>query len=127
MYKNYFREGSHRYTTDLKVLAENYLHFLNILKFWRNECPGSFYEIRYEDLVGNPEAEARKLVDHCQMDWEDVCLSFYDNKRSVKTLSSVQVRQPIYSSSVGAWRRHEKDLEPLIQILRDGGALDEWD
>jgi hypothetical protein len=48
-------------------------------------------------------------------------------KRSVKTLSSVQVRQPIYSSSVGAWRRHEKDLEPLIQILRNGGALDEWD
>jgi hypothetical protein len=46
-------------------------------------------------------------------------------KRSVKTLSSVQVRQPIYSSSVGAWRRHEKGLEPLIQILRDGGALDE--
>jgi tetratricopeptide (TPR) repeat protein len=127
MYKNNFGNGRHRYTTDLKVLAENYLHFLNILKFWRTECPGSFYEIRYEDLIGNPEAEARKLVDHCQLDWEDACLSFYDNKRSVKTLSAFQVRQPIYSSSVGAWRRHEKDLEPLIQILRNGGALDEWD
>ena len=78
-------------------------------------------------IGGNPEAAARKLVDRYQLDGEDACLSVYDNKRSVKTLSSVQVRQPIYSSSVGVWKRHEKDLEPLIQILRNGGALDEWD
>jgi len=127
MFKNRFADRTHLYTNDLEVLARAYLAFLDALAFWREAAPGAFTEIRYEDIIADPEARARELVDHCGLEWEDACLRFYENARKVKTLSAYQVRQPLYSSSVGAWRKYESELKPLIDILRDGGALEEWD
>ncbi|MFY0635845.1 MAG: sulfotransferase [Vannielia sp.] len=127
MFKNRFRDGTHRYTTDLEELAHNYLAHLEGLAFWRKHTPDAFLEVRYENLIADPEAGARALVDYAGLEWEDACLRFYENTRTVKTLSAFQVRQPIYSSSVGAWRKFEKELTPLIDILRKGGALEEWE
>ena len=124
MYKNRFQPGTHEYTTDLEALAFRYLGFLDVLKYWREQAPGSFYEIRYEELIENPEEETRRLIDYCGLEWEDACLEFYKNKRQVKTLSAFQVRQKLYSSSVGAWKNYEEELEPLIRILDKGGALE---
>ncbi|HGG04111.1 MAG TPA: sulfotransferase, partial [Aliiroseovarius sp.] len=124
IYKNKFRLGTHAYSTDLEELARKYLNFLEIQKFWKEKAPGSFYEIRYEDLIENPEDESRRLIAYCGLDWEDACLEFYKNTRQVKTLSAFQVRQKIYSSSVGAWKHYEEELQPLIRILEDGGALE---
>ncbi len=127
IYKNRFADGTHRYTTDLKELAHNYLAFLKGMEFWREAAPEAFLEVRYEDIIGDPETGARALIDYCGLEWEEACLRFYENARTVRTLSAYQVRQPIYSSSVGAWRKFEAELKPLIDILRDGGALEEWD
>ncbi len=124
MYKNRFAKGTHPYTTDLEDLARQYLHFLEIQAYWREHEPDAFYEIRYEDLIENPEEESRRLIDYCGLEWEDACLEFYKNKRQVKTLSAFQVRQKIYSSSVGAWKHYEEELQPLIRILDKGGALE---
>ena len=124
MYKNRFAKGTHSYTTDLEALARQYLKFLDIQAYWREHEPDAFYEIRYEDLVENPEEETRRLIDYCDLEWEDACLEFYKNKRQVKTLSAYQVRQKLYSSSIGAWKNYEEELQPLIRILDEGGALE---
>ncbi len=124
IYKNKFQAGSHTYSTDLEALARQYLYFLDVQAYWHEKAPGSFYEIKYEDLIGNPEEEARTLIDYCGLEWEDACLEFYKNTRRVKTLSAFQVRQKIYSSSVGAWKHYEEELQPLIKILDEGGALE---
>ena len=124
MYKNRFAKGTHAYTTDLEALAKQYLAFLKIQEYWREQEPDAFYEIRYEDLVENPEEETRRLIDYCDLEWEDACLEFYKNKRQVKTLSAYQVRQKLYSSSIGAWKNYEEELQPLIRVLDEGGALE---
>jgi tetratricopeptide (TPR) repeat protein len=123
MYKNRFRDTTHRYTLDLEVLGETYLEYLRILDGWRDTHGDRFLEVRYEDLIASPEAVSRQIIDACGLEWEEACLDFYRNDSAVRTISASQVRQPIYASSVGAWRRFEDGLAPLIRILRDGGAL----
>ena len=126
MYKNMFIEGTFRFTSDLRSLGRTYLKYLEILDFWRNELAGSFTEVYYEDIIADPETGARRLLDAAGLPWEDGCLNFQQGSRKVRTLSAFQARQPIFSSSVGAWRKFEDQLAPLIEILADGGALEDW-
>jgi hypothetical protein len=81
------------------------------LAHWRAAMPEAFHEVQYEALIGDPEAQSRALVAAAGLEWEEACLSFYASARKVDTLSSTQVRQPIYSSSVGAWKRHADQME----------------
>jgi tetratricopeptide (TPR) repeat protein len=115
IYKNQFREGLHRYANNLEHIAFFIRQFEGMVEFWRAQLPDSFHEIRYEDLIADPEAQSRALVGAVGLEWEDACLSFYETKREVRTLSATQVRQPMYSSSVGAWKKFEKDLAPFLQ------------
>lgn len=119
IYKNFFREGTHTYAYDQKMLGQHYRQFLEMVDFWRQKLPGGFYEIQYEDLIANPEDQARKLLAACDLEWEDQCLSFHENTREVRTLSLHQVRQPIYKSSMQAWKRYEDDLAELTEALGD--------
>lgn len=119
IYKNFFRVGTHTYSYDLKIMGEYYRMFDQMIAFWRRKLPGAIYEIRYEDLIADPEAQTRALLKACNLEWEDACLSFHENKRQVTTLSVHQVRQPIYSSSMKGWKRHEADLAPMIEALGD--------
>lgn len=123
MYKNLFQPGTYRYTTDLVALGEYYLHYLEILDFWRATCPEAFHEVHYEDLIADPATHTRTLIAACELEWDDNCLAFHKTERQVRNLSVFQVRQPIYSSSVGAWKPLEKELGPLIEVLKKGGAL----
>ena len=123
IYKIFFLEGTHRYAYDLEDLAGYYDTFVDMLNFWREIMPGSFYEIKYEDLVGNPEAQTRLLIDKCGLNWEDECLSPHRNNRTVRTLSVYQVRQPISTNSVGSWKRYEDELQPMIKKLRELGHI----
>lgn len=123
IYKNRFPEGTHLYAYDLRDLAEYYATFVQMIEFWRAETPDWFTEITYESLVANPEAESRRLIAACGLDWEEACLNFHENKRKVDTLSVYQVRQPISGGSVKAWQRYEAELAPMIDVLRDRGLL----
>jgi hypothetical protein len=90
------------------------------MEHWRNVLPiGSFLEIQYEDLVQDTEGESRRLIEYCGLEWNDACLDFHKNDRSVRTASVTQVRQPIYRSSMERWRRYEQHLGPLLEILGD--------
>ncbi len=120
IYKNMFAAGMHLYSYDLRDLATYWHLFREITAFWRETLPGAFHEIRYEDLIADPEKEARALIAACGLDWEDSCLNFHQNRRRVDTLSVHQVRQPIYRSSMKAWERYADDLTDLFDAL--GGA-----
>lgn len=122
IFKNVFLEGTHLYAYNLRDLGLYYRMFEELIEFWRERIPGWFYEIQYEDLVANPEVEARKLIEACGLEWEDQCLSFYENKRRVDTLSVFQVRQPIYSSSTKAWERYADELGEMFEALGMAGS-----
>jgi hypothetical protein len=74
-------------------------------------------EVRYEDVVGDLEGAARRLLDFCGLDWDPACLAFHVTERPVRTASAAQVRQPIYDSSIGRWRRYGAELGPLLAAL----------
>lgn len=119
IYKNYFNGGTHRYANDLATIADTIKSFRRIIAHWRTVLPDRLTEIRYEDLVSDPEAQSRKLIAAAGLDWEDQCLSFHDSVGQVKTLSLHQVRQPIYQSSAAAWRRYEAELQPFFDAWGD--------
>ncbi len=117
IYKNFFTPGTHQYSYDFKWAVHYYKMFVRMVDYWRSRVPDWFYEIQYEDLVSNPEEETRKLVAACGLEWEDACLDFHKTKRTVKTLSVYQVRQPMYKSSTKAWERYGDELNELFEAL----------
>ncbi|AMY71851.1 sulfotransferase [Frigidibacter mobilis] len=119
IYKNKFTDGTHLYSNNLRDLGEYYRSFHEVIEFWRARVPDWFYEVQYENLVANPEAETRKLIAACGLDWEDACLASHRNTRKVDTLSVFQVRQPISKSSLNAWQRYEAHLGEMFEALGD--------
>jgi hypothetical protein len=84
---------------------------------WRDVLPLPLLEVDYEEVVADLESASRRLIAFCGLEWEEQCLKFHENQRLVQTVSRVQVRQPIYTSSVGRWQRYAAHLEPLLQAL----------
>ena len=81
--------------------------------------PNKVHRVKYEELTSNQEKISREMINFCDLEWEEGCMSFHSTKREVNTASAVQVRQPIYTSSVNLWKKYENELEPLINILND--------
>jgi len=116
-YSKNFRSGL-AFAFDLSELGWFYRSYERLMAHWRNVLPPDrFTEVVYENLVDNLETEARRLVTFCGLEWNDVCLSFHSTRRQVRTLSARQVRQPLYHSSVGRWRRYASHLGPLLDAL----------
>jgi tetratricopeptide (TPR) repeat protein len=111
--------GEQNYTYDLGELGRYYRYYQSLMAHWdRVLPPGRIHEVRYEDVVADLEAQARRILLHCGLDWDPHCLSFHETTRAVHTASAVQVRQPIYGNSIGRWRVHAPFLTPLIAELR---------
>jgi tetratricopeptide (TPR) repeat protein len=107
------------YTYDLAELGRYYRSYQTLMEHWRTVLPqGAMLEMQYEELVSDFEAQARRIVRYCGLDWDDRCLAFHQTERPVRTASATQVRQPIYQASVGRWRPYEAMLQPLIAELR---------
>jgi len=123
-FKQHFAHGQ-TFSYDLVEIGEYFLEYRRMLRHWQAVLPGRVLEVRYEDLVRDQEGQTRRLLAHCELPWEDACLRFYETERPVRTASSEQVRQPIYSSSVNHWRHFRQELAPLIEIL--GEELNGWD
>jgi tetratricopeptide (TPR) repeat protein len=106
------------HTYDLAELGRYCRTYQALMEHWLRVLPeGVMLEVQYEDVVDNLEEQARRIVAHCGLEWNDACLAFHRTERSVRTASASQVRQPIYTSSVGRWRPHEVQLQPLLQEL----------
>ncbi len=107
-------------TYDLAELGRYYVDYARLMAHWRSVLPaGAFLEVRYEDIVADQENQARRMIAYCGLDWDDACIDFHNSKRSVRTASVTQVRQPIYRSSVKRWRKYEGFLGPLLDALGD--------
>ncbi len=115
-FKQLFFKGQ-AFTYDLVEIGEYYLEYQRLVDHWHDLLPGKVLDIQYEEMVMDQEAQTRRLIDFCELPWDDGCLRFYETDRAVNTASSEQVRQPIYSKSLNSWRRFEKELQPLIEVL----------
>lgn len=114
-----FTRGQHP-TYDLVELGRYYVDYARLMQHWRDVLPaGAFLDVHYENIVADQEKEARRITDFCNLAWNEACVNFHEYNRSVQTASLVQVRQPLYSSSVERWRRYEQFLGPLIGTLGD--------
>jgi len=107
---------------DLADTARNYVLFDRLCRHWREVLPADRYvEIAYEALVDDQEVQTRGLLEFCGLPWDERCLAFHENTAAVATPSSVQVRSPVYRSSIGRWRRYGALLDPAKKVLADAG------
>jgi tetratricopeptide (TPR) repeat protein len=113
IYKAHF-QGKFLFSYHQIELAEYFLAFRRLARHWQSTLPRhALLEVNYEDIVNNPTAESRRLIEFAGLPWQDEVLRFYESQAPSATASAVQIRRPIYASSVGKWRHHGEPLQPL--------------
>jgi Flp pilus assembly protein TadD len=122
-FKQHFAQGQ-AFTYDLGDLGRYYRDYVELMDHFDAVAPGAVHRVIYEDLVEDAETQVRRLLDHCGLPFEAACLRFYDNDRAVRTVSSEQVRRPIYREGLERWRAYEPWLGELKAAL--GPALQTW-
>ena len=115
-FKQLFASGQ-PFSYDLVELGEYYLEYDRVMNHWHSVCPDFVLDVNYEEVVSNLDAQVKRILEFCELPFEESCLKFHETDRAVKTASSEQVRKPIYSSSVNLWRNYEHKLEDLIETL----------
>jgi len=115
--------GALRWAWRLEDIGFYHYQYERLMNHWHQVLPLQIYDIDYEQLVADHEAVSRDLISFCGLDWNDQCLEFHKSDRAVQTLSRIQVRQPIYNTSIGRWRHYEKYLKPLVDALK--GTMNE--
>ncbi len=118
-FKHYFSRKGHGFANDLQDVAEYYKMYIDLMAFWHEKFLGRIYDLNYEALTEHQEDETRKLLEYIGLNWEDQCLEFHKTKRAVQTAAATQVRQKMYQGSSEEWRKYEKHLEPMVEILRN--------
>lgn len=115
-FKQHFAEGQ-EFTYGLENVGTYYKDYVALMDHWEAVLPGKILRVQYEDVVENTEAQVRLILDYLGLPFEQACLDFHKTKRSVRTASSEQVRQPIFKSGVDQWRNFEPWLAPLKEAL----------
>ena len=103
---------------DLISMGKHYNHYQQLMDYWRRTIGIPMLEIQYEELVSDQNAVTRRIIEYCDLNWDDSCIRFYDADHITRTASYNQVRRKLYSSSVGKWEKYEKHLSPLKNILQ---------
>ena len=115
-FTNFTQDLGYKY--DLRNLGLYYRQYQRLMKHWHTVLPIPILDVQYEELVENQEYVSRKIIEFCNLDWDDNCLEFYNNRRCVQTASASQVRRKIYKTSIGRWKKYEEYLAPLLDELR---------
>ena len=118
IFKNNFVSEGNEYAYDLKNITNFYNIYLEYMRFWNGKFKNVILNVDYEKLVNNSDFEIKRIISFLDLNWEDSCLKFYENKRSVKTLSKFQVRNEIYSDSSKKWRKYTKYLNKNFNNLK---------
>ena len=117
-YKQLFGKGQH-FTYDMSELADYYRKYHETMQHWHRVLPGKVLDVHYEETVTDLETQVRRILAHCGLPFEEGCVRFHETERPVKTASSEQVRQPIYTGALGYWRRYGRHLGIWKQELAD--------
>jgi len=115
-FKNYFSIG-HRYSFDLHELGQYYRLYQLLMDHWHEVLPGYILDVDYEALVNDQAGQLKRILEFCDLPWDDACLKFHESDRAAMTASSTQVKKPLYRSGIGYWRHYEPYLQPLIDVL----------
>ena len=122
IYKHYFSEIGNRYAYDMGHLTSFFRLYTDLMQFWHQQFPGAIYDLHYEALTEDQSVETRKLISRIGVNWEQQCLDFHRNRRAVRTASSAQVRQKMYTGSSLEWRKYEPYLDQMLQGLAELSA-----
>jgi tetratricopeptide (TPR) repeat protein len=121
--KQLFAQGQ-EFTYSVEDIARYYRTYLDLMRHWDEVLPGRVLRVHHEDVVADLEGSVRRLLDYCGLPFEPACIAFHNTKRSVRTASSEQVRQPIFRDGLDQWRKFEPWLGPLKTAL--GDALERY-
>jgi len=116
-YRQLFARGQ-SFTYDLTDIGEYFLQYERMMDHWHEVLPDRCLTVQYEEVVTDFENQVRRLLEYCELPYEEACINFHETERPVRTASSEQVRQPVYSKSVNFWRNHEANLGELIEVLK---------
>jgi hypothetical protein len=120
IFKATFASHGLDYSYDLATLGRYFNLYRGVMQHWRAVLPATFHDLSYEALVDDPEEETKKLYDYLELEWSPAVLEFHQSRREIRTASVVQVRKPIYKTSVNLSERYGELLDPLR------AALAEW-
>ncbi|HEY0315777.1 MAG TPA: sulfotransferase [Sphingomonas sp.] len=121
--KQAFANGQ-EFSYSIEDIARYYRTYLDLMRHWDAALPGRVLRVQHEDVVADLEGSVRRMLDYCGLAFEPACVEFHKSKRSVRTPSSEQVRQPIFRDGLDQWKQYERWLEPLRAAL--GDALDRY-
>jgi hypothetical protein len=113
--------GSYPYSYDLEELANYFVAYTQIADHWQAVMPGVIHSVSYEDLVTNSKAAIEDLLDYCDLSFEENCLDFYSQAEKAGTARAVRLRHELRAKSIGDWRNYSEQLEPVAEILGNGG------
>lgn len=115
MFKIFFPSGGHHFSYDLRELTEYHRNYTALMQHWKSLFGDDIIEANYETIVSDPEPAIRALLGQCGLDFDPRCLDFHATRRVVRTASAAQVRRPIYTSSIGAWKNYAPYLPGLAE------------
>jgi tetratricopeptide (TPR) repeat protein len=116
-YRQLFARGQ-SFVYDLTDIGEYFLQYQRMMDYWHEVLPGRVLTVQYEDMVTDFDHQLARLLEYCDLPFEESCSRFWETSRPVRTASSEQVRQPIYTKSIHRWRRYEDQLGELIEVLQ---------
>ena len=122
-YKQLFAEGQ-EFSYDLDNLRHYYQSYQTLMAHWDQVLPGFVLRVQHEDVIDSLETQVRRILDFCHLPFEAKCLDFHKTKRSIKTPSSEQVRQPINTAAKDQWKHFETQLAPLINAFATATVSD---
>lgn len=120
--KQLFAQGQ-EFTYSQEDIATYYADYIRLMDHWHAILPGQILTVQYEDVVEDLEAQVRRLLDHCGLEFEESCVRYYEKDRAVRTASSEQVRQPIYKDAMKQWQNYAAHLGPVRDVLVGRGVI----
>ncbi len=120
-FKQLYTAGTYGFSYNLNALADYYLTYADLMNHWHKILPGRILDLSYEELIDNPKTIIESALDFCGLEWQDDCLDFFNNPIPTATASSSQVREPVFSTRVMAWKNYESWLEPMAKYFRSNG------
>ena len=115
-FKQLFGEGQ-EFTYGLSEVGRYYRDYVDLMQHWDQVLPGRVLRVQYEEVVHDLESQVRRILEHCELPFEQACVDFHATERAVRTASSEQVRQPIFRGGLDQWENFEPFLSPLKEAL----------